>query len=380
MRGWYTGLVPVLARPCESTTMRAPRSGTASLVDRYMDSRGLLLALVVTSSLGAACGSSTPEARGEGVAPGVGKSPGITSLLAFDVVAPTARAKVLRTYCSGTQLDLQDKDNQTHCGPFLSRFEASFIAGLTPGAKVELRDRYDEPADPEVWRRQPESPNKIPSYVGMRELAGHRFALVSWDLDGSAASALRDAIAASRPPGVAVPGADDAPPADSGEPLSEIELFESRAQGARFIARVPKLNAYVESAGVFAALANNDLTYLQVSDAGRTTTSVKEKVVAWRFAAGGRDTLFERPILDLSVPRDKEPVIQVTRLAPEPNGFQLSTFKVTFTVLPDGKIANLLMNSWNDPHYKSKPDLPELVEIQKVEAIGKRSESLDAMD
>ena len=328
-----------------------------------------------------ACGSDGPSAKSpddDNLAPV--KTPTVSTLLTFDVVAPKARSKVLRAYCQGTQLAVTDLSSETHCGPFLSRFEASFVAGLTPGAKVELYDRYDEPADPEAWHRQPESPPKTPSYVGMREVGAHRFALVTWDLDGQAAAALRQAIAGSRPPGIAVPGADDAPPTESTETLSEVELFESHAQGAKFVARVPRLNAFVESSGVVAALAGPDLTYLQVSDGGRTPTSVKEKLVAWRFAVNGRDTLFERPLVDLSVPKDKAPEMHVTRVAPEPNGFRLTTYEITFTVLAEGKVANLLMNSWSDPHYKSKPELPDLVEIDRIEVGEKRSESLDAMN
>lgn len=288
-------------------------------------------------------------------------------LVTHEVHASDARAALLRRYAEETGLEARSEAGITKVGPVLSFFEASWLAGLVPGGAVARRETYDEPASPAPFARLREAAGRVPTYVGMRRVAGERFALVTWEGDGE---------------------------------QKDRELYQTNAGGPRFLEKLPARPALGSSSGMVFTKVGDEGTILQVLNEARPDKVKAERLLAWRFTMGARETLFEVPFFSLQLPSEttkpadakpadakpagaqppkEEPkvlVVEVTRLAPEGAGVRLTSYRVTLRPLEASRSVPLALNEWSHERWKDK-ELPDLVEMVKVERVGERRSSLE---
>lgn len=295
-------------------------------------------------------------------------------LVTHEVHAPEARAAFLRRYAEETGLSVSSEGGVTKVGPLLSFFEASWLAGLVPGGAVVRPEAYDEPASPAPFAKLREAAGRVPTYVGTRRVAGERFALVTWDGDG---------------------------------PDKQQELYQTNARGPRFLAKLPSKASVAVSSGLLFTKVGDEGTVLQIVNDSGTDRAKAERLVAWRFALGARETLFDLPFFSLELPpapvpepetaERKEPkatapkatepkaktdeVIrvlraEVTRVKPEDVGVRVTSYRVTLRPLEGSEGVSLALNDWSDERWKDK-EKPDLVEIVKVEPTGERTSSLE---
>jgi hypothetical protein len=288
-------------------------------------------------------------------------------LVTHEVHASDARAALLRRYAEETGLEARSEAGITKVGPVLSFFEASWLAGLVPGGAVARRETYDEPASPAPFARLREAAGRVPTYVGLRRVAGERFALVTWEGDGE---------------------------------QKDQELYQTNAGGPRFLERLPARPALGSSSGMLFTKVGDEGTILQVLNETRADKVKAERLLAWRFTMGARETLFEVPFFSLQLPSEttkptgakpadakptdakppkEEPkvlVVEVTRLAPEGAGVRMTSFRVTLRALEASESVPLALNEWSHERWKDK-EPPDLVEMVKVERIGERRSSLE---
>lgn len=293
-------------------------------------------------------------------------------LVTHEVHAPEARAGLLQRYARETGLEARTEGGVVKVGPILSFFEASWLAGAVPGATAIRRETYDEPASPVPFIRLREAAGRTPAYVGTRRVAGERFALVTWEGD---------------------------------QDQKDLELYQTHASGPRFLAKLPQKPGLDVSSGLLFTKVGEEGTLLQVMNERRDGAVKAERLVAWRFALGSRQVLFDLPFYSLQLPdppkeapkpsaRDGKPtdakpmdadpkpadvpVVRavVTRLAPEGVGVRITSYRVTFKPLDAAKDVSLALNDWNAEIWKDK-EKPDLLEIVKVERAGERTSSLE---
>lgn len=325
-----------------------------------------------------------------------GATPKLDTLLTYEVSAPQERATLLIEYCERTGLTVTSKDGKSACGPFVSRFEASLMAGLVPGGSVRLADHYDSPTTPAPWEKLRAPYERSAAYVGTRRFGAHRFALVTWELDDAAAEKRRaleipkEAAGKRQPRSVKeelskgpVPGADELPPEppppSAKEPVVEQELYEIEGSAPRFVTRLPWLDALVSSNGVEIATSKGELLFLQVLDAPEGGKRKSERITAWRWGMDGREKVFERSFLGWSKQKDGARELTVTRVSAKPGGLVFTPYKIAFAPKDGAKELDLDLNDWGDPGWKDQP-LPDLVELTSVEKLDDAFESLEPIE
>lgn len=325
-----------------------------------------------------------------------GVTPKLDTLLTYEVSAPQDRAALLIEYCERTALTVTNKDGKSVCGPFVSRFEASLMAGLVPGGSVRLADRYESPTTPDPWEKLRAPYERTAAYVGTRRFGAHRFALVTWELDDAAAEKRRaleipkEAAGKRQPRSVKeelskgpVPGADElppeAPPPSAKEPVVEQELYEIEGSAPRFVTRLPWLDALVSSNGVEIATSKGELLFLQVLDAAEAGKRKSERITGWRWGMDGREKVFERAFVGWVKQKDETRELTVTRVSAKPGGLVFTPYKITLAPKDAAKEIDLDLNDWGDPGWKDQP-LPDLVELKSVEKLADGYESLEPIE
>lgn len=322
-------------------------------------------------------------------------TPKIDTLLTYEVEAPSERAGLLKAYCDKTGLEAVEKGGKTRCSPFVSRFEASLLAGLVPGGAVALSDRYQDPTTPDPWTKLRAPYERTAAFVGSRRFGQHRFALVTWELDATAAEKRKaleipkDLGGRRKPRSIReelakgpVPGSDDLPPdptPKAGDKEYEQELYEIEGSAPRFVTRLPWLDALVSSNGVEIVTTKDQLVFLQVLDQAEPGKRKNERIVGWHWGMDGREKVFERGFLSWSAAKDGARELVVRRSKPKPGGLSFAVFKATFKPLPGAKDVDLDLNDWTDPGWRDQP-LPDLVELASVDELPAESESLEPIE
>jgi hypothetical protein len=374
----------------------------------------------------------------------VRSTPTFATLLSYDVIAPQERAAMLIEYCQRTELPVESEAGITRCGPFLSRYEAAFIAGLVPGASTRQHDQYMDGARLDPWLRVRAPYARTAVYAGTRLVAGHRFALVTWELaDDAAADARRrleagpepspdDAKSAPHPKEKSKPAEKPAPPngkrasKDDAKPakvdgksaskpdaespadkpaeaplpkpaITEQELYEMVGAGPHLMTRLPWLDARRSASGLAIAQLADESVYLEVKGA-RQKGAIVERLRAFQWDLNGSEAVFDRELLSLTKKSESELVLSVTRIKPGARGLQLSIYKATFAPRAEAKGVDLELNDWSGPRWQTAKEttdptskvvpgkgpatarLPELVDLKSVEPAGEAFESLESLD
>jgi hypothetical protein len=195
-------------------------------------------------------------------------------LLTHEVHVPEGRAAFIRKYAETTGLEARVEGGVVKVGPILSFFEASWLAGLCPEGKAVRKEAYDEPASPVPFIKLREAGGRTPAYVGTRRAAGERFALVTWERD---------------------------------QDQTEQELYQTHATGPRFLAKLPRQAGLDISSGLLFTKVGEEGTLLQVMNHRRDGAVKSEHLVAWRFALGTREVLFDVPFFSLELPSPPPP-------------------------------------------------------------------------
>jgi hypothetical protein len=337
-----------------------------------------------------ACGGSEQAQTGRGLAEasGAGKreqSTMLSTLLSFEVSAPQADAPLLESICSQTGLAPQTKGGVVSCGPLLSRYEATVLAGLVPGGVVSERDTFPEPATSAPWDRVRAPYERETDRVMTRQLMNGRFALVEWRLADETALATRVALERSDrdtdfgPVPEPTPGEEPPQTQPTSIPLAERELYQIEGRSPRFIAKLPLLDAFNTSTGFGLARFDDETTFLQVVEKRQTREGKAENLVGWRWSVQGREKVFESNFFEYRVPAKEQPALTVTRLSPTATGLQLKRYRITLKLKPGVAPAQVLFNDWESAIWKQTSPLPHLVELVSVEAIGESSETLGLM-
>lgn len=357
----------------------------------------------------------------------VRSTPSFATLISYDVIAPQDRATLLGEYCRATELSVESNAGITRCGPFLSRYEAAFIAGLVPGASTRQHDQYMDGARLDPWLKMRAAYPRTAVYAGTRLVAGHRFALVTWELEGDEAVDARrrleagtdaepepassgdaklakpDSKLASKSDAQAAPDKQAAPVAPK-QTVTEQELYEVIGAGPRLMTRLPWLDARRSPGGLAIAALADESVYLEVKGA-RQKGAIGERLRAFQWDRGGSEAVFDREMLSVTRPRESELLLTVTRVKPSARGLQLSTYKATFALRPEAKGVDLELNDWADPRWQAAevtpskeaqikgagPNpptkapaaaarLPDLVDLKSVASAGDSFESLESLD
>jgi hypothetical protein len=351
------------------------RTGAVSGLRFGLRSLGVHLAMIVTVG----CGTPNEAHVGKLETPvvpddGVRGTPAFATLLSYDVVAPQDRAALLTDYCQRTKLPVESEKGITRCGPFLSRYEAAFIAGLVPGASTRPHDQYMDGARLDPWRSQRAPYARTVTYAGTRLVAGQRFALVTWELADDAAADARRRLEAGPEAADADPKAEPAPkpeekPASKGDaktakpdskPASkadaeapadkptdvpppkpaivEQELYVVTGGAPRLMTRLPWLDARRSPGGLAIAQLADESVYLEVKGV-REKGAHRERLRAFQWDLGGSEAVFDREMLSLTKKSESELVLSVTRIEPSPRGLRLSIYKAIFSPRPEAKAS-----------------------------------------
>ncbi len=328
-------------------------------------------------------------------------APKLATLLAFAVHAPEGRAAALLEYAHKTKLSVEQRGARVRVGPFWSRYEATLLAGFTADADVSLWEPFSEGATIDPWLRLRKPYARVPLHVGTRQLLGHRYALVTWELEDEVAVKARRDLEESPVPGELsgfdlagpTPGADSSAPelapapanakaTTSSESTSETEqeLYEVVGRGPRFMTRLPWLDALVSSAGLAIASYADETVYLEVRAEPRKGAGKAERLAAFQWGINGREPVFERPMCSLQL-GPKGPRLSATRAFAAPGGVTLSTFQSEWTALAAAAEVPLELNEWRHPrwagHRQNKQTLPDLVTLDLVTEAGSEFESLE---
>lgn len=340
-------------------------------------------------------------------------TPVLATLLSYDVVAPRERAALLVEYCQRTKLAVASEAGITRCGPFLSRYEAALIAGLVPGGSTRVHDQYLDGATLEPWLRVGSPYARTPTYVGTRLVAGHRFALVTWEIEDLGGEQARRQLEAGpgekgdkSPPAPEQAKGDatepkpkpDARPTDKPvvtPPITEQELYEVVGAGPRFMTRLPWLDAQKSPGGLALVKLGDRTIYLEVK-ANHQKDTIAEKLSAFQWGSAGRDAVFERELLSLKESakekdeKNKDEAsfeLVVLRVEQAPAGLQLSTFKAIFTRRAEAKGVDISLNDWASARWRAASAgkdaparLPDLVELESIDASPVAFESLETIE
>ncbi len=328
------------------------------------------LRVAVVAVLGWACAPATTEKGGPERPSAVDPAAEAAAqpLLTHEVHAAEPRAALLRKYADATGLEVRVEGGVVKAGPILSYFEATWLAGLVPGGKAVLRESYDEPASPVPFIKLREAAGRTPAYVGTRRAAGERFALVTWERD---------------------------------QDQTERELYQTHASGPRFLAKLPSAPGLDISSGLLFTKVGDEGTLLQVMNQRRDGAVKSERLVAWRFALGTREVLFDVPFFSLELPSPPPPPassitppassasaapakpppppavrVTVTRVTVQGVGARITNYAVTLRALEAARDVSLALNDWSAELWKDKPQ-PDLVELVDAKQTGERSSSLE---
>lgn len=306
----------------------------------------------------------------------------MTTLLAYEVSAPETTGEVLSEVCSKTDLELTKRKAEIVCGPFLSRYEASLWAGLTPGGRVSERDQFVEPATTEPWERASAPYERRAASVMTRQLWSSRFALVEWELGDEAALAKRlllerEESANGQPPPEPTPGEEPALVAPPPRELVERELYQIEGRSPRFLSKLPLLGAFDSSSGYGMVRANEENTFLQVVEERQTANGKREKLVGWRFAVQGREKVFEAPFTSYEV-GESEATLTVTRVSPAPEAVALKRHRVVLRFVAGAPRDAVIFNDWVSPRWAGKPP-SALGTIGSIEREEERIETVTIM-
>jgi len=310
------------------------------------------LRVAVVAVLGWACAPATTEKGGPERPSAVDPAAEAAAqpLLTHEVHAAEPRAALLRKYADATGLEVRVEGGVVKAGPILSYFEATWLAGLVPGGKAVLRESYDEPASPVPFIKLREAAGRTPAYVGTRRAAGERFALVTWERD---------------------------------QDQTERELYQTHASGPRFLAKLPSAPGLDISSGLLFTKVGDEGTLLQVMNQRRDGAVKSERLVAWRFALGTREVLFDvtPPASSASAAPAKPPPppavrVTVTRVTVQGVGARITNYAVTLRALEAARDVSLALNDWSAELWKDKPQ-PDLVELVDAKQTGERSSSLE---
>jgi hypothetical protein len=367
----------------------------------------------------------------------VRSTPSFATLISYDVIAPQERAALLAEYCRGTELPVESTAGITRCGPFLSRYEAAFIAGLVPGASTRPHDQYMDGARLDPWLKMRAPYPRTAVYAGTRLVAGHRFALVTWELEGDdavdarrrleggdaaeeakpassdeAKSASNNDAKAAKPDSKPASKSDAPPVSDKMEEarppklaVTEQELYEVIGSGPRLMTRLPWLDARRSPSGLAIAQLSEESVYLEVAGA-RQKGAIAERLRAFQWDRGGSEAVFDREMLTVKRTSETELVLSVTRVKPSARGLQLSNYKATFALRPEAKGVDVELNDWSAARWQPAGDtptkeapgkglgsgrppakapaaavrLPDLVDLKSVTPAGQSFESLESLD
>lgn len=324
----------------------------------------------------AGCGPAATPARSQGSAGPVDVAPNklVTEWLAsFAIVAPADRAALLRSYAQQTALQVEESGPSLRVGPFLSYYEAAFLAGLTPGAKVEAREHYDDGMTPDPWK--PMAKGRKAEYAGARRIFNERFVMVTFSK----------------------PGSD---PADETTKQKELELYQTSASGPRLLAKMPPKDMLEASGGMVAAKTSDGVAFLQILNEKKEGAAKAERVVGWRWGLDVREVVFEQPFLSLKVERAKVDAKAPAKKAPEKSaeksaeggpekgellvsrvesatGGSFITYRIRLRFLASAKEIPVELNEWTHERWKDKSPLPDLAEIEAIERIGTKDFSLE---
>ena len=307
----------------------------------------------------------------------------IATLLSFDVAAPEASGVLLREVCEKTGLELSTRNSEIVCGPFLSRYEASLWAGLTPGGRVSQRDQFVDPATTEPWDRASAPYDREASAVFTRQVFNGRFALVEWELADEQSLAKRLLLEKEESKSVPTlveptPGEEPPPPPVPPAPdLVERELYQVEGRAPRFLSKLPLLNAFDSSSGYGMVRANDENTFLQVVEDRQRVNGKTEKLIAWRFSIQGRDKVFESPFTSYAVV-EGEATMTVTRVLPAPEAVTIRSYRLTLSAIGDAPRDAMIFNDWQAPRWAGKP-FPALVTLKAVDKQEDRTETVGVM-
>jgi hypothetical protein len=302
--------------------------------------------------------------------------------VAYDVVAPERSTEPLRRVCEETGVRSKLEAAELRCGPFLSRYEATLWAGLTPGARVEAHVEFLEPATVEPWVKLRAPYEREAVRVMTRRAFNKRFALVEFELADDAAAAKRLALEAT--PGFDFgqpdpePGAEPVLEAPAELPRSEFELYQIDAKLPRFVAKLPLRNAYDSSGGFGLVRSDDEIAFLQVVEDSQSLQGKSERLVGWRWSIQGREKLFEHPLTSLVV-GPSEGRLTVTRVKPRPGEVVFESYEIVLDLAPGQPRELLLFNEWTSPRYKGATSLPVIASPRSIEARPSVSETVDVM-
>lgn len=349
----------------------------------------------------AGCGPATPPPQGKASSESAEVAPSklVSEWLAsFAVVAPGDRASLARGYAQQTGLQVEESGPSVRIGPFLSYYEAAFVAGLTPGARVELREHYDDAMTPEPWK--PMAKGRAAEYAGARRIFNERFVMVTFTK----------------------PGTD---PADESSKLRELELYQTSANGPRLLAKLPPKDlrpaagtgpkaepeGMLEASGGMVVLKTSEgVAFLQILNEKKEGATKAERVVGWRWGLDVREVVFEQPFLSLKLERSKpeekpgaakktpektpekgsegapeRAELLVTRVDSATNASFVS-YRVRLRFLAAAKNpepsstfgpVRVELNEWTHERWKDKSPLPDLAELESVERLGQKDFSLE---
>jgi len=348
----------------------------------------------------------------------------VESVLTFDVAVAAEHASFLRAYADGTHMGIEEANGSVVAGPFLSRYEAMFVAGCAAGAHVSLHDAYDEPATPEPFMRgtPPGLGGRELVSVETRRLFGERFALVTWDVpagavtppeaapadtkpgdskpakDAKAADAkggkgsegenAKDAKAAGAKGGKGSEGenAKDARAADAkalprnavlAPTRRDLELFIVHGSAPRLVARLPGVVALdIPAAGLLAAKLPTEIVYLSAASVEHSDALRAERLVAWRDGPVERELAFERSLFQLAQPEGGVPTVNVTRIAAGPSALELSRYRVELALTDAAKDIPLGTNDWSSTAWSGKTPV-ELCRIVQTSPAEHETVSLE---
>lgn len=315
------------------------------------------------------CGPATTPAKSKGSSEPIDVAPNklVTEWLAsFVIVAPGDRAALVRSYAQQTGLQVEEAGPAVRVGPFLSYYEAAFVAGLTPGAKVESREHYDDAMTPDPWK--PMAKGRTAEYAGARRIFNERFVMVTFTK----------------------PGSD---PADDTTKLKELELYQTSVSGPRLLAKMPPKDMLEASGGMVVAKTSDGVSFLQILNEKKEGAAKAERVVGWRWGLDVREVVFEQPFLTLKVERAKvDPKAPKAPKGPEgapekaelvvtrvdsATGGSFVTYRVRLRFLASAKEIPVELNEWTHERWKDKSPLPDLAEIEAIERIGAKDFSLE---
>ncbi len=310
---------------------------------RRLGALGIVVVMAGCAS-GAENGPVTGGTRPESAQNGEPKVASIAEpLVTHQVEAPEARAGFLRKYAEATGLESKTEGGSLKVGPVLSYFEAAWLAGLVPDGKVTRRETFGEPASTAPFMKIKQADGRRPIAVVTRRALGERFALVTWERD---------------------------------EDDTDLELYQTHANGPLLLAKLPKKAGLDMSSGVMFTKVGEEGTVLQVMNERKDGAVKAERLIAWRPTMGSRDVLFDLPFFSLVLGDKADPVATVTRLVPEGTSLRITSYKVTLKKLDAAKEVSLALNDWSAEIWKDKPR-PDLVELAKVEKAGEKVSSLE---